>query len=115
MESANSKASVDTLYRVISQYDGDGCVILRLLEFRVVKKTPCGFWIYDDWQVRKRFVLSNPRKQFASTTKDEAYKSFKARKKRQIRILEGQLQHARVALNLAEQGRTIESTAPLEL
>jgi len=50
----------------------------------------------------KKFVLTGATKRFACPTKEEALKSFKARKRRQISILEAQAKHAREALHKAE-------------
>lgn len=92
---------------------------LRLLEYRVRRRTPKGAWIEDDrWPRRlrmaddgqykneidqERFVLLTARKQFACSTKEDALESFKARKHRQIRILKAHLKGAERALEHAEQ------------
>jgi len=89
---------------------------IRLLEFPIVKRTACGAWIYEGFapsdptefferlvkekRLRKecRFVLFASYKKYACLTREEAMKSFRARKRAQIRILEGQLQRAKDAL-----------------
>ena len=88
---------------------------VELREYKIIKFTPQGFWIYlDSWLDRyfithplfdrdKRFVLRDARKKFACLTKADALESFKARKRRQIQILEGQLEKAKRALKLAER------------
>ena len=71
-------------------------VKVYLQDFHIIKKTPKGFWI--NLYHRRKFVLFDARKKYACLTKEEALKSFMARKVRQIRILENQLSHARQAL-----------------
>jgi hypothetical protein len=77
-------------------------------KFRVIKETPCGYWIklfdcFDD----KKWVSKGGKKRYAYPTEEEALTSFKARKRRQIQILENQLTRARAALRMAnsETGR----------
>lgn len=81
------------LYR----YDDPG--LLYCVRFRVVKHTPCGVWIQTGPSTRK-FVLLNTHKSFACATKEEAWKSFIARRKRQIEIVASQLERAQAALTL---------------
>ena|SRR5579859_1185210 len=72
---------------------------LYLNAYLVIKETPCGCWIawgYGD----KKFVNLKANKKFAHLTPEEAMESFKARKKRQIAILRGQLLRAEAALYL---------------
>jgi hypothetical protein len=64
--------------------------------FIVLKKTTKGVWI--DNYGNKKFVLNDARKKFACPTKGLAKESFIARKKRQIQILNKQLQKAKAAL-----------------
>jgi hypothetical protein len=94
------------LYRIISSYEDDSIIVLRCLEFPVRRQTPCGFWIRDDWQGKDRFVRKDTRKRFAHPDKESALKSFELRKVRQIKILEGQLRHAKFALQAVRNGQT---------
>jgi len=75
--------------------------------YKILKETKCGVWIETgkfDWN-RKKFVKlkhSNGvkvRKRFAQPTEKEALKSFIMRKRRQIGILEAQLEQATLALD----------------
>lgn len=70
-------------------------VYLSLEEHTVCKVTPKGVWVTDG--LDRKFILLTANKQFAAPTKEEALNSLLARKKRQIRILESQLKHARRA------------------
>lgn len=71
--------------------------------FEVLGETPCGYWIkLFYWGDDKKWVSKVARKRFAYPSEQEAMRSFKARKRRQIEILEGQLNHARQALHLAD-------------
>lgn len=78
---------------------------LSLREFQVVKETPKGAWIEMPFLLDRRFVRRDARKRFACPTVEEARESFMARKKRQIKILNTQLQNAQESLRLAEAWR----------
>ena len=81
---------------------------LNILHFPVTKETPCGVWIKIPWidsmeGKGKKFILTNARKKYACPTIEEARESFMARKRRQIMILKGQLERARLALSLMKE------------
>jgi hypothetical protein len=77
----------------------DGCfeggrAYLYAESIPVLRETKKGVWIgYDE--EGKRFVLNDARKRYACPTVEEALESLKARKHRQIRILQGQLENAK--------------------
>ncbi len=79
-------------------------VRLYLIKYKLVKKTPKGYWICHEWEsdTARRWVSATARKRFAYPTEKEAIDGFIARKKRQIKILEANLRHAKVALNEGE-------------
>jgi hypothetical protein len=80
--------------------------------FYLVKETPCGYWIRHSWDVNgeyKKWMKKGAVRQFACETKEQAMVSFKARKARQISILNAQLQRAHSALNT-----NIEDAVPKE-
>lgn len=107
-----------------SQFQGDFYEIkLDLKEFRIVRKTPKGFWIWIGWgryenyldseyingsdakqyaaeqlKAGLKWVSNDGRKRFAYPTKAEAMVNFKKRKERQIKILKSQLSRAEDAL-----------------
>jgi len=98
MELGKAYRYVDTLYsRGDGDFDYSTYVDVYLLEYDVVKETLKGIWIQDILG-RRRFVNLNSRKKFACLSKEDALISFKARKERQIRILESQLKLAKEAL-----------------
>ncbi|RLI66843.1 MAG: hypothetical protein DRO67_00270 [Candidatus Asgardarchaeum californiense] len=78
-------------------------------KYKIIKRTPKGAWIryctgfpeFDKYE-NKKFVLLTARKKFACETKEEARKSFIARKKRQIEILKAYLEQAETSLYIAE-------------
>lgn len=81
---------------------------LDILHFPVMKETPCGVWIKIPWidsmnGKGKKFILTNARKKYACPTIEDARESFMARKQRQIMILKGQLERARLALSLMKE------------
>lgn len=87
--------------------------------FNVIRETPCGYWIAPDWandddlkNEFKKWVSKTSRKRYAYPTMEEAWKSYKLRKRRHTEVLEDQLEAARVRLNVAEH--TIGSEAPDE-
>jgi hypothetical protein len=95
---------VDRLYSCFSDdeyYHGEALVRIVIEEYPVVRRTDQGAWIRKD-HATDSFVLLTARKKFACNTKQEAYNSFLARKKRQIGILTGRLRRAKEALAMAE-------------
>lgn len=72
---------------------------LYLYTFRILRHTPCGAWIDIGWG-EKKFVRTVGRKRYACPTKDEAWKSFVARKQRQALIVHNQYQVAVAAQHL---------------
>ena len=72
--------------------------MLIQMVYPVVKSTLKGVWI-DVWG-KKKFILNDARKQWASPSPEKALESYQARKRRQIGILEHQLNRAKIALTL---------------
>lgn len=77
-------------------------VRVSIREFRVVSITPKGVWL-DRGLMGKRFVLREARKKYACATLEMALESFKARKKKQIRIYKSRIENAELAVYRAEQ------------
>lgn len=125
MQVVNEK-EVQYLYRYNEIHVSLGCdywgdplpghkVEIWLEEYPIVKRTPKGVWINlyshiypvplePSWTDGKKFVNLEARKKYACLTKEEALESFKARKRKQINILKGQLKDAEQALKIAENG-----------
>ena len=91
-------ATPRVLYRFSEVMFTDSKLMLSKHEYPVVSVTPTGAWI--DVFGRKRFVKLNARKRYACPTEVEALESFRARKRRQIRILKHNLAAAEAALRL---------------
>lgn len=77
-------------------------------EYKVLKETPRGYWIQlypSRWEnrVSRKWVNKYSKKRFAYPSKEEALASFLARKRRQIQILQSQLDRAKVALSIKSQ------------
>lgn len=97
------------LYRYSNSY-GDSCNVTEVRfhacsavythEYEVIKETPHGAWIHvgiGDTK-KKRFVRLTACKQYACKTIDYAKKSFIARKKRQLIIINSQILDAEDSL-----------------
>ncbi len=96
---------IGTVYRYDEVLHGDGYstyVRIYLSKYPIIKKTPNGIWIDILFGRKKKFILLSARKKYACLTPEEALVSFKARKNRQIGILNSQLLHTREALAQAE-------------
>ncbi len=66
-------------------YHGEDCPRIEEEKIPLIKATPKGHWIgHDDYD--KRWVSFTSRKRYAYPTKDEAWHSFKCRKKIQLQI-----------------------------
>ena len=85
-----------------------GVIKLMTRQLLVHSKTPCGVWVYlqgfPAWKGKLKFVNLKLLKKYASETKTEAMVSFKARKRRQIAILDWQIKQARAGYKLAVNG-----------
>lgn len=79
---------------------GASQVKVELHTFDIIGKTKCGVWI--NYRCTKKFVNQNARKQFANKTPTEARLAFIARKKRQLRILQHQLETVKQSLVLIQ-------------
>lgn len=95
------------MYRYVDGVNESGAVYPRLIVLPVIKETKCGHRIRDDFNARNRFVLKTALKKFAHMSQDAAMISYKYRKSKQIRILEGRLNIARAALDAANTGTPI--------
>lgn len=93
-------------YDTPGYYDYYG-VNINMETLYLVKETLKGYWISYDLNYsenkphfighRKRWISKTSRKRFAYPTKEEAIESFTARKRRQVAILTGQLERAKIA------------------
>ena len=87
----------ESYYRYNSVLYSESRIYIFETEYAVLSHTPKGVWI-EEYPGKKRFVLKNAKKKFACATQKEALESFRARKRRQIKILEHQLKIAKAAL-----------------
>ena len=88
---------------------GSSQQVLEVKKFKITKVTAAGIWI-DHWD-RPKFVLLTAHKKFACLSLEDAKESFRARKKRQIRILSNQLHRAEYALKMVGALREGKDTA----
>jgi hypothetical protein len=97
----------DVWYRVAAlPFDG-GRVSLYATEWSVERVSESGrtVWLRDITGLGDtRRALVGAHRQFACPTRDEALASFKARKRRQVKILNAQIEAAKRALAAAEAG-----------
>lgn len=78
-------------------------VALRMCKFPVLSTTKHGVWI--DGPRGKRFINNSWTKRYAVPTIEEAWESFIARKRREIRLYAARLLDAKAALALGEAKR----------
>lgn len=105
------------LYRAVdTQYAGPcdeygeptgypGPIGVRILALEILKRTPCGAWIwdYEFSPDRRRFVNLQATKRYACPTKKEALESLAARRRRQAGIYEARAVTAREVARIAER------------
>lgn len=89
---------MEQYYRYEEVLTGHPRVTIYLRVYNVIKHTPCGVWIELPYGMGKRFILNYARKRYALPTKEEALKSFRARKQRQVEIYRAKLEIAELAL-----------------
>lgn len=92
----------------------DYCGTIYEDTYKVSRATPGGVWLKEEcvfgapynFPEKGKFVLNDDGrgKRFAYSTKAAAQASFKARKRSQIKILEGQLERAKMVLRKANAG-----------
>jgi len=93
--------NIDVLWRWEADREWSSDKLRLVLSWHPIKKrTRCGARLENG-----RFVNLQVNKKWACETPDEAFISFKARKRRQVGILAAQLEEARAALELADAGR----------
>ena len=97
VESALYSAGVDET----GESCGPGRVALVTRRYPISSYTAQGAWI--DMYGEKKFVNLRAVKQYANAHEHEAKEAFKARKERQIRILENQLRNIKHALWLLNE------------
>jgi hypothetical protein len=93
------------LYRYDYQFlnISDGVFLhLQCRQLLIKKITPKGYKVKKEYD-SERFILKNAKKKFAYETKDAAFESFVARKKRQREILQYQLALVEAALKLTPE------------
>lgn len=105
----------DTYYR----YDGytfvDHSVVCR--ELRVVKRTPKGAWLAEDWDqkgLHLKFILNSARRKFAYPTKEEALNSFRIRQVRRLQHLQNSIEKVTAYIELVAASQVQDRYAKLE-
>lgn len=87
------------LYRIYNYLLWNNEQSVNIERFAIIKETLKGYWL--DVYTAKKFCLKTGKKRYAYPTINEAIVSFKSRKRRQIRILESQLNGAKQALGIS--------------
>ena len=80
----------NVLYRYDSEPRYDGGVTIYLTKYPIIRETEKGAWV-NGKRGEPTFCLEGAGKRFAHTSKNLAFDSFKARKRRQNIILSAQL------------------------
>lgn len=103
-------------YREENARMSDDVLAISVIEYRVVKRTPAGFWIAPLWDHDarfKKFVLAGLGRRHAYPTRQLARESFIARKKKEIQHCARQHDRAVRYLALAETGKFGERSMAL--
>lgn len=85
-----------TFYR----FENYGSTVM-VIEYELIKETPCGYWILDKAREKNRWVSKTAKKRYAYPTVNQALWSFYKRKEKQISILTGKLETAKIAAKRA--------------
>lgn len=83
---------------------------LYLAQVPVLRHTPKGLWLLTPHG--PKFTLLDATKQYAKPTPALAYESYLARRRRNVRILKVQLEHAENFLALAEHAGEAAFSSP---
>lgn len=66
-----------------------GITAIQLFTFRVFKETPCGFWYVRDNE--EKWVSKKAKRRYCYPSKEDAWDSFKHRKRAHLRHLKNKL------------------------
>lgn len=89
-----------TLYRYEDGPLDDSEIVLR--EYIVVRETPCFYWFQSYYGDRIRKTSKTGRRLHAYPTKEEAWNSYRERKRQHVTHLERRLEAARKRRDIAE-------------
>ncbi len=77
-------------------------VVVRLREYHVIKRTPCGVWLRIG-QTRKKWTNTTGKKRYAHESKRDALDAFIARRQRELDILDHRREVSKSALFAAKR------------
>jgi len=86
---------IDIMVDYFAEKEEDS-IIIKLLKCPILKETKYGYQIHVPFK-GKRFMRKNAHKQFACLTKEEALRSFIARKKQEIKHYRNKMDRAILA------------------
>lgn len=81
---------------------GRGSTRIRLHVFEASVATPCGTWLSHYGMEKYKWVSHTSMKRFAYPDLDQALIGFRARKRRQLKILEARIKPVKRALEIIE-------------
>lgn len=112
-------SKIELLYRYDGGYFITDSISSKLIrtDYKVVKETPCGYWVRDvslgylegfekENQKNEKWVSKTGRKRLCYPTKKEALESLIYRRRRYIKILNAQLSKSHKIIGACE--RSIE-------
>lgn len=97
-----NEMNVAKLYRFETYRTSETGRGLTVVEFPIIGETPQGWWIKDDYGLKKRWVSKTAKKRYAYPTREEAMESFKARKAAFIKHARNMLRVAEIDLGIAD-------------
>lgn len=83
---------------------GENCWI-QLWKFQIMKRTPKGVWIWNNWIAQEQFICDSWRKKWAYPTIEEAKEGYLRRKEAYERRLMNRLNQCREELRVAREGK----------
>lgn len=86
----------------LRDWDNNSNVRVRLKEFTVLKETPKGYWI-DTGNKSKKWVGKDSKSPFAVLSIEQALENFVLRQQRSIRIMQHQIEFAKLGIACAKQ------------
>lgn len=102
------------LYRYQEEFYAEGHIKINKHVFAVIKETPKGYWIRD-LKYNKRWVSQEGRKAYARADYKDAFNDFKARKNKQLAILNARVKSTKKIINMAkamEEAETLDTFKP---
>lgn len=93
---------------------GEKPISIRISAYPIIRRTRCGFWIWDWFNSKKTFILEKSGRPWASPTPKIFIKDFRRRKEAQFMIAKRAFRRAEMALAMLGGVDRIKLASPTD-